>query len=420
MRWGTKAVGVLLALSGFLALLAPVAGAAAPLNDGFASREDLGSVLPVEVERTNREATREEGEPELGSGHSIWFKWQAPATELVTIDTCKGGIGLRAEVGVFTGSALGALTKVAGGFDEGEGDCPGNGWGTTATFRAVAGVEYAIGVDAVASFSGPEAGQGFIHLALAATAPPVNDDFATATPLVGQVFENGIYAASASGSTWAATVEPGEPSHAGDPGGASVWYSWTAPTTEAYNLYVCGRFPVLFAVYTGDSLSALTGFASQGECGIRTLYMSAGTTYRIAIDGRRDPGSGLAAMGSFWLNLHRPPPAPAVPTVSSFKEVEPRFQRKPIDTILRKRSVNSERRRATFVFAANREEARFRCQLDRRMPTWCKSPKTYEHLNVGRHTFKVYAVDATSSGDGTPPVAEFRIASCRLARLDRC
>ena len=412
MRWGIKAVGALLALAACLALLAPVAGAAVPLNDDFASREDLGAGVPVEVERTNREATREAQEPELGgSGHSIWFKWQATATALVTIDTCKGGIGLRPQIGVFTGTALGALTKVAGvGITESEADCPSGSWGTMVVFRAVKGVEYAIGVDAVSSFSGPEAGQGLIHLTLAATPEPVNDDFAAATPLDGQVQANGIYGAGASGTTWAATKEPGEPSHAGDPGGASVWYSWTAPTSEAYNVYACGRFPLLFAIYTGDSVSALTGFASQGECGIRTLYVNAGTTYRFAVDGQRDPGSGLAAMGSFSLNLHRPPPALVDPTASPLREVESRFQRKPIETMLRKRVVSSKRRRATFFFGSNQKEARFRCQLDRRQPAWCKSPKSYEHLNVGPHTFKVYAVDATSSGDGTPSVAKFRIA----------
>ena len=391
----------------------PGANAAPPLNDDFANREDLGAGVPVEVERSSFGATREMEEPELGgSGHSIWFKWQATATEYVTIDTCEGGVGLRPEIGVFTGTTLGALTKVAGGTTEGGADCVGDSWGTTVTFRAVAGVEYAIGVDAVASFSGPEATQGFIHLLLARTPEPVNDDFAAATPLNGQVDANGIYAAGASGSTWAATKEPGEPSHAGDPGGASVWYSWTAPTSEAYNVYACGRFPILFAIYSGDSVSTLTGFASQGECGIRTLQMSAGTTYRFAIDGQRDPGSGLAALGSFWLNLHRPPPSLAYPTASPFRETERWFQRKPIETTLRKRVVVMERRRATF-FGSNQKEARFRCQLDRRMPIWCRSPKTYEHLSIGPHSFKVYAVDATSNGDGTPAIARFRIARAR-------
>lgn len=395
-------------------LWAPGANAAPPPNDDFANREDLGTGVPVEVERTNREATEEAEEPDLGgSGHSIWFKWQATATEYVTVDTCKGGIGLTPEIGVFTGTALGALTKVAGGITEGRADCAGSSWGTTVTFRAVDGVEYAIGIDAVASFSDPEAGQGLIHLVLATTPEPANDDFADAIALDGQVQANGIYGAGTSGSTWAATKEPGEPSHAGDSGGASVWYSWTAPTSEAYNVYACGRFPILFAIYTGNSMATLTGFASQGGCGIRTLQVSAGTTYRFAIDGQRDPASGLAAMGSYSLNLHRPPPSLAYPTASPFRETERRFKRKRINTILRKRVIVSERRRATFFFGANQKEARFRCQLDRRMPTWCRSPKTYKHLSVGPHTFKVYAVDATSSGDGTPPMANFRIAKAR-------
>ena len=45
-------------------------------------------------------------------------------------------------------------------------------------------------------------------------------DFAAAKALVSP---------GENGSNVGATKEPGEPDHAGDPGGASVWYTWTAP-----------------------------------------------------------------------------------------------------------------------------------------------------------------------------------------------
>ena len=38
-----------------------------------------------------------------------------------------------------------------------------------------------------------------------------------------------FYTAHAEGFNWNATKEPGEPAHKGNPGGASVWYSWEAP-----------------------------------------------------------------------------------------------------------------------------------------------------------------------------------------------
>jgi hypothetical protein len=48
---------------------------------------------------------------------------------------------------------------------------------------------------------------------------------------------------------------------------------------------------------------------------------------------------------------------------------------------------------ATFAFSAVGQVSGFRCQLDRKPPAKCKSPKTYTHLSPGRHTFKVAPVN---------------------------
>src|SRR4051812_46610388 len=53
-------------------------------------------------------------------------------------------------------------------------------------------------------------------------APPPNDAFAAAELLTGPT-------ATASGSNAEATKETGEPNHAGNSGGHSVWYRWIAP-----------------------------------------------------------------------------------------------------------------------------------------------------------------------------------------------
>lgn len=410
MRWGPNWIGALALVVG-CALCVPAAAFAAPPNDDFAEREDLGTGLPVEVERTNLGATSEAGEPSVGgSGHSVWFKWKATATELVTVGTCNGGIGFRAEIGVFTGAALGALTEIAGWNAGGRADCPGE-WGTTATFRAVAGVEYAIAVDGLPSFPDPESGQGFIALKIAATPTPANDAFSAAAPLSDTSPPSGVYSVGAQGFTWNATKEPGEPAHGGDLGGASVWYSWTAPSTDRYGVAVsCPKAQLVYGVYTGTSVGGLTNLTGKGECGMLLLDASAGTTYRIAIDGKGNGDPASVTMGSFSVGVFRSPSSPAPREFGSFPEIDRPFRPKPINTMLRRRVVVSEQRRATFYFRSNQKEARFRCQLDRRMPTWCKSPKTYKHLSVGRHEFKVIAIDPTSHGDGTPPIARFRIA----------
>ncbi|HWY77035.1 MAG TPA: S8 family serine peptidase, partial [Verrucomicrobiae bacterium] len=116
------------------------------------------------------------------------------------------------------------------------------------------------------------------------TPAPPNDNFANATILSGT-------AAMVSGTTVGATKEPGEPNHAGNAGGKSIWYSWTAPEAGTFSLDTVGSsFNTLLAVYTGNAVNALTPIASNvgsGSNGTSALTFSAvlGTTYRIAVDG---------------------------------------------------------------------------------------------------------------------------------------
>jgi hypothetical protein len=414
MSWGMRlsagAVTLLCCLS-----LSVSTVVAAPLNDDFANREDLGVGFPVDVERSSFGATEEAGEPDLGgSGHSIWFSWKAADSGFVTADTCQNGIGLRPEIAVFTGTALGALTEVGGSFASEGPDCTSGGWGTAVTFKAIAGQVYAIGVDGVASFFGSEAGQGFIHLRLGATPTPANDDFADATVLNGEILPNGVYSASAGGFTWNATKEPEEPAHGGDPGGASVWYAWTAPSSGTYGLAGCGRFTSLLGVYTGDSLTTLNSVIGAAPCdGLVLLRAAAGTTYRIAVDGKLDAGSMTPAMGNVSVHLFLDPPSQPHTEGSAGMPEPPWRNLHPTETTIWKRLVNAERRSVIFRFRSSRRGSTFRCQLDMHGPTPCKSPKAYLHLSPGRHIFKVTAIDPAGGGDPTPAVARFRMADPR-------
>jgi len=133
----------------------------------------------------------------------------------------------------------------------------------------------------------------------AAAAVPVNDNFATASELSGRE-------AAASGTNKDATKEAGEPNHAGKPGGASVWYSWTAPASGKATISTCeSDFDTLVAVYTGSAVNALTEVAANDDaCGLRSsvsFQAAAGTTYRIAIDGLN------GAIGTYELLLRLAP-----------------------------------------------------------------------------------------------------------------
>jgi hypothetical protein len=273
-----------------MACTAPAAWAAPPPNDDFADAQTLGGPLPIEVSATNVGATRQEGEPEHApmpsGGHSVWFGWQASSTEVVTVGTC--GSGFRPIVGVYVGSDLGALAEVASNaWDPGQ--CVFEE-GTTATFRAIAGKTYSIQVDGNIYHEPsqpPVTGEGVIKLQIHHRAAPANDDFADAQPI--QLNSGGV-----SAPNFGATKEPGEPAPEGDPGGASVWFKFTAPPTGGALIQADGG-PIghqsLIAVYTGSSVGDLTGVPATAMWGGSALAfpVMAGVTYRIAIDGKYDP-----------------------------------------------------------------------------------------------------------------------------------
>jgi hypothetical protein len=115
--------------------------------------------------------------------------------------------------------------------------------------------------------------------------PPSNDDFADATSLDGMP-------QPLSASNEYATEEPGEPDHAGNQGGASLWYSWAPSFTgTAFVSTVGSDFDTLVAVYTGPAVANLTLHAASDDANAgagpsRACFeATAGTTYRIAVDG---------------------------------------------------------------------------------------------------------------------------------------
>jgi subtilisin family serine protease len=141
---------------------------------------------------------------------------------------------------------------------------------------------------------------------------PANDAFSAAATI--SVAANG----STTGSTSNATKESGEPSHAGNAGGASVWYRFTAPTTGSYTVSTEGSgFDTLLGVYTGSPVGALTQVAANDDNGAGGLWSRAtfsamaGTTYSVAIDGYG------AASGSVTLGWTVPVVNPITVTTSS-------------------------------------------------------------------------------------------------------
>ena len=134
---------------------------------------------------------------------------------------------------------------------------------------------------------------------------PANDDFANAQGLTGA-------SATATGSNVGATKQSGEPNHAGNAGGKSVWYRWTPQVSGAPTIDTAGSdFDTLLAVYTGNAVNGLTEVASNDDennpAGVITSKLSftanAGTTYWIAVDGYNHAGGG-AYSGNIKLKVN--------------------------------------------------------------------------------------------------------------------
>jgi len=114
---------------------------------------------------------------------------------------------------------------------------------------------------------------------------PPNDAFVNAQAISGD-------SGSVSGTNVHATKEPGEPNHAANPGGVSVWYAWTAPSDSpaTFDTALSG-FDTLLAVYAGSTVSNLALVASNNDISASntrsrlTFTPVPGTVYMIAVDG---------------------------------------------------------------------------------------------------------------------------------------
>jgi subtilisin family serine protease len=277
--------------------LSPEQPGAAPANDAFANAAPLAGA-GLALLASNAGATRETGEGDhagAAGGASVWWRWTAPAAGTVTIST--DGSSFDTLLAVYTGAKVDALTAVAADDDSGEGPR------SLVTFTAVAGAEYRLAVD------GKGGATGLIALRLSLVAPkpaPANDTFAARIAITGTPDSTG--AIRVAGSNVGATEEEGEPDHAGNPGGRSVWWSWTAPGAGISTLSTAGSsFNTVLAVYTGGSLASLAPVSAndQDPAGGNTSRVSfataAGVTYQIAVDGAR---VGLAAeSGSIALRV---------------------------------------------------------------------------------------------------------------------
>jgi hypothetical protein len=332
-----------------------IRSATPPGNDDFEAAGPLGPALPILAEGQNRFATVQDGEPEHGGvggpERSVWYTWTPAASGPVAINACLGDSNgdLEPKLGVYTGEALNALTPVG---SHAGGSLPY----CYKVLDAEEGTTYRIAVASTSTIGD----EGDFTIDIHAFVPPANDDFDNAQA-IGPALPIAV-----GGTTVNATDQAGEPIHGPGVGSPphSVWYRWTAATTEQVTIDACNAtFPSAMAVYTGSQLGALTQEqqAQPFSCGFPTpgsritLDAVAGETYSIAVDVLR-PGR----VGTFTLAIDGPsgavppsppPPVPAGATATQFnlkkaiKRCRKKFKGK-AQAKKRKRCISKARKRA--------------------------------------------------------------------------
>ncbi len=285
----TNTIGVVTSSIAALTVFAPQA----PANDACSGAVEMTADTTYFVDTTAATET-DDPTPDCASsfGRGVWYAFTPSINGVVTISTC--GSGFDTVLQVYTGSC-GALTPVNCGEDNGP-SC--SGFEASVSFNGTAGTTYRI----LAGGYGGGAGILNIVARLPMTRPP-NDNFASRIPLTGPT--NAVI-----GTNVGATKEPGEPNHAGNSGGKSVWWSWTAPVSGNVSVTTVGSsFDTLLAVYTGTALSNLTGIASNGQAGTQSAVVFnsvSGTTYQIAVDGY------FGDSGTISLSIIQPTSVPVI------------------------------------------------------------------------------------------------------------
>ena len=214
-------------------------------------------------------------------GHGVWWKWTAPASGVYTIPLSIMMFENQVNVSLPDQTYVTAPLLVVK-----DGD------------RQVQALEATAGQRYYFSMYPSKDGSGRVELRLRKATPerPANDDFANATVLRSERAVNWVGPGHGEITRWQSMVEfplatediiisslePNEPAHAMNLGAAamgSLWWQWTAPRTEAMNVY---GLPTITHVYTGNALAGLTTVPVQSLPNGYQFNATAGTTYYLA------------------------------------------------------------------------------------------------------------------------------------------
>ncbi len=152
-----------------------------------------------------------------------------------------------------------------------------------------------------------------VSMQIATTADiPANDNFTNRSVITGAsatIFANNNFAFK----------ETGEPNHASNIGGHSLWWSWIAPSNGIVALKATGvSFQPLLAAYTGNVLNQLTQVAANTANPAQISFKAtAGTQYNFAVDGYGGLTGGITLALGFASDVTPPTVTVIAPVIGA-------------------------------------------------------------------------------------------------------
>ncbi len=253
-----------------------------PANDLFANAEVIPSQTSATVTGTTVEATTETGDPDRdfdsGNDCSVWFRWTAPQSGIVTMDAVTNGVLFHDAV-VFIGDSL-----QSGKFIEGR-----RITSNPLLFYALAGQTYRFCIynddNQTASFTLNLAYESALPAKTKYVAPLANDDYANP-------YQFGAFGGQAVFYGLDATQEPFEEQMLDDlgigrfgNGHGGVWATWQAPISGTVKLEGLNPFerPAVLIVGQGNSLNDFRANVIVQELSTLEFRATARETYRIYV-----------------------------------------------------------------------------------------------------------------------------------------
>jgi hypothetical protein len=270
-----------------------------PANDACASAQVVVGGGPFAW--TNVGATTDGGAESCGTpNQDVWFTWNATGTGLATVSLCTPAAN-DTVIAIYNGVGC----PIAGTAIECDDDSCFTGFDeSVGQFNATSGQNYTIRIGGFGGFTGSGS------FTVSVSGPPVNDDCSSPSAIAGTgsfPFDNTAASTGTQGQNEGNCLFFSDTTIDND-----IWFSWTAPSTDTFQVNTCGDTSVdtKIAIYNGPgcpadgSSIACNDDACPGFQSTLSFNGTAGNVYTIQL-GTFPGASG--GTGTFDISTVLPP-----------------------------------------------------------------------------------------------------------------